>query len=169
MPLEQGIRFYIPLELTCCLLVAYCHEFINGKSYDGFVPPANREVSCLPSKFPAWLIITGESFENLSYLSSCLLSPRWKFWRIHSNLLQGIKSDLAYTKAQKYQGLPPETFYGLEAYGIHWAVAFLKKRAFSLVISKLKLLSFYDCTTWNSQKSYQLIHHQGIIRQVWEE
>ena len=40
---EIGIRFYIPLESTCCLLVAYCHEFLNRESYDGFVVPVERE------------------------------------------------------------------------------------------------------------------------------
>ena len=43
-------------------------------------------------------LITGRSFDKLSYLSSCLLSQRWRFQRIRSNLLQGIESDLAYTK-----------------------------------------------------------------------
>ena len=27
MLLQQGPRFYIPLESTCCLVTAYCHEF----------------------------------------------------------------------------------------------------------------------------------------------
>ena len=44
------------------------------------------------------LLIMGKSFENLSYLSSCLLSQRWRFRRIRSNLLRNIGSDLAYTK-----------------------------------------------------------------------
>ena len=34
----------------------------------------------------------------MSYLSSCLLSQRWRFWRTHSNVLKGIESDLACTK-----------------------------------------------------------------------
>ena len=44
-----------------------------------------------------WLI-TGRSFNNLSCLSSCSSSQRWKFRRICSNNLWGIESDLAYTK-----------------------------------------------------------------------
>ena len=43
-------------------------------------------------------LITGRSFDKLPYLSSCLLSQRWRFQRIRSNLLRGIESDLAYTK-----------------------------------------------------------------------
>ena len=35
-------RFFIPLESTCCLFVAYCHEFLNRESYDGFVVPIER-------------------------------------------------------------------------------------------------------------------------------
>ena len=44
MPLQQGIIFHIPLESTCCLLVAYCHEFLNRESSDGFVIPVEREL-----------------------------------------------------------------------------------------------------------------------------
>ena len=43
-------------------------------------------------------LITEKSFDNLSYLSSCLLSQRWRFRRMHSNILRGIESDLTYTK-----------------------------------------------------------------------
>ena len=38
-------RFYIPLELTCCLFGAYCHEFLNRESYDRFVVPLERELN----------------------------------------------------------------------------------------------------------------------------
>ena len=44
------------------------------------------------------LLITGRSFENFSYLSRCLLPQKWRFWRIRSNVLRGIESDLAYTR-----------------------------------------------------------------------
>ena len=43
-------------------------------------------------------LITGRSFEKLSYLSSSLLSQRRRLQRIRSNVLRGIESDLAYTK-----------------------------------------------------------------------
>ena len=43
-------------------------------------------------------LIPQKNFESLSYLSSCSLSQRWRFRRICSNVLQGIESDLAYTK-----------------------------------------------------------------------
>ena len=48
------------------------------------------------------LLIIGRSSKNLSYLSSCSLSQRWRFWRILSNVLREIKSDLAYTKVLRY-------------------------------------------------------------------
>ena len=44
MPLEQELKSYIPLESTCCLFVAYCHEFLNRESYDGFVLPVESEL-----------------------------------------------------------------------------------------------------------------------------
>ena len=59
------------------------------------------------------LLITGTSFENLSYLSSCSLSQRWKFWRIRSNVLRDIESDFAYTKVSG----AASQYIGLEAYG----------------------------------------------------
>ena len=43
-------------------------------------------------------LITGRSFENLCYLSSCSLSQRRRFRRIRTNVLRGIESDLPYTK-----------------------------------------------------------------------
>ena len=39
MPLQQVPRFYIPLQSTYCLFVAYFHEFRNRELYDGFVLP----------------------------------------------------------------------------------------------------------------------------------
>ena len=38
IPLQQGIIFFIPLESTCRLFVAYYHEFLNRESYDAFAP-----------------------------------------------------------------------------------------------------------------------------------
>ena len=43
-------------------------------------------------------LITGWSFENLSDLSSCLLSQRLRFQGIRSNVLRGNGSDVSYTK-----------------------------------------------------------------------
>ena len=43
-------------------------------------------------------LITGRSLGNLSYFSGWLLSQRWRFQRIRSNVLRGSESDLAYTK-----------------------------------------------------------------------
>ena len=58
-------------------------------------------------------LITERSFQNLLYLSSCSLSQRWRFWRILSNVLRGMESDLAYTKVL---GAFSQHVYGLEAY-----------------------------------------------------
>ena len=50
------------------------------------------------------------------------------------SVLRGIESDLVYTK---YQGPPPNTFYGLESYCSQLKVDCLKIGGFLLVISKL--------------------------------
>ena len=81
------------------------------------------------------LFITGRGFENLSYWSSCSLSQRWRFWRIRSNVLRAIESDLAYTKvsgvASQYILWSGSLWYPVRS-------SMLKsKRIFSLVISKL--------------------------------
>ena len=47
MPLQEGPKFYIPLELIC-LFVAYCHEFHKKESYDGLVLPVERELQKSP-------------------------------------------------------------------------------------------------------------------------
>ena len=49
-------------------------------------------------KSPNDSLITGRSIENLSYLSSFLLSQRWRLRRIRSNVLRGRESDLACTE-----------------------------------------------------------------------
>ena len=94
IPLQQVLRFCIPLESTCCLFVAHCYEFRNRKSYDRFVVPVKRDLK----KFPIWLNNHGKSFKKLSNLSSCLLLQRLRFRKIRSNVLWGIESDLVYTK-----------------------------------------------------------------------
>ena len=43
MPLQQVPRFYIPLESTCCLFVAYSNDY-DMESYDGFALPAEKEL-----------------------------------------------------------------------------------------------------------------------------
>ena len=44
VPLQQGPSFFIPLESIFCLFIAYCYEFRNRESYDGFVLPVEREL-----------------------------------------------------------------------------------------------------------------------------
>ena len=81
------------------------------------------------------LLITGRSFENLSYLWSCPLSQWWRFRRIRSNVLRNIESGLAYTKVSRVASQ-----YILRS-GSFWhslSSSMLKnKQIFSLVISKL--------------------------------
>ena len=78
------------------------------------------------------LLIIGRSFKNLS---SCSLSQRWRFWRIRSNVLRAIESDLAYTKvsgvASQYILWSGSLWYPVRS-------SMLKnKRIFSLVILAL--------------------------------
>ena len=99
------------------------------------------------------LLITGRSFDNLSYLRSFSSSRIWRFWRIHSNVLQGIESDLAYTKV-----------FGVASHYILWTgSSWYPVRGSTLrnkqyfFISNFKINGcFLDFTTWCSQESYQL-------------
>ena len=81
------------------------------------------------------LLITGRSFENLSYLSSCSLLQRSRFRRIRSNVLRNIESDLAYTEvsgvASKYILRSGSLWHPLSSSMPG------NKRIFSLVIPKL--------------------------------
>ena len=90
---QIGIRFYIPLESTCYLFVAYCHEFFNRKSYDGFVVPVERELQ----KPPIWLNNHWKKLREFVLFIKLFVTQRWRFWRIRSNVLRGTESDLAYT------------------------------------------------------------------------
>ena len=108
------------------------------------------------------LLITGWTFKNSSYLSSCLLPQRWRFQRIRSNKLQGIDSDLAYTKVSEF--VSRCIFQSGSLWHPLSSSMSKNKQIFSLVIGKLmSALSLYDCTNWCFQKSYQLIHHQRTI------
>ena len=86
-------------------------------------------------KSPIDSLITGRSIENLSYLSSCLLSQRWRLRRIRSNVLRGRESDLACTKVS---GVVSQH---ISRSGSFWdplsSSMFKNKRIFLLVISKL--------------------------------
>ena len=94
------------------------------------------------------LLIIGRNFENLSYLSNCSLSRRWRFWRIRSNVLWGIKSGFAYTKYRgrlaKVSGSPRKSI-GVASQYVLWSgslwytvrSSMLKnKRYFSFLISE---------------------------------
>ena len=80
-------------------------------------------------------LITGRSFKNLSYLSSCSLSQRLRFRRIRSNVLRGIESDLVQTKAS---AVASQCILRSRSLCHPLSSSMLKnKRIFSLVISKL--------------------------------
>ena len=66
------MKFDIPLESTCYLFVAYCHEFFNRESYDEFVVSVKKELQNLLFD----LLIIRRGFENVSDLSSSSLSQR---------------------------------------------------------------------------------------------
>ena len=114
------------------------------------------------------LLITGTSFENLSYLSSCSLSQSWRFRRIRSNVLRYTESVFAYTKVS---GVSSQYILRSRSLWHPLSSSMLEnKRIFSLVISKLMpAFCLWLYRTWCSLKSYQLIHHQRIIWGVWEE
>ena len=95
IPLQRGIRFYIFLESTF-LFVAYYQTFLTVTMDLLYLLKENFKNILFD------LLITGRSFENLPYLWSCLLSQRWRSWRIRSNVLRGIESDLAYTKVSGF-------------------------------------------------------------------
>ena len=96
-------------------------------------------------------LITGKSFKNLLYLSSCWMSQRRRFKRIRSNVLRGIESDLAYIKVSKVVSQ-----YILQS-GSLW----------------YPLSSRYDCTTWyiiNYGTQLNFISVEYLIKDVvfWE-
>ena len=136
----QGPKCYIPLKSACSLFVTYYREFHNRESKIArwiFSPRWKRtlKISHLTlswrrtGKLMDWFLYdnglhhervnslkTGGSFENLSHLSSCSLSQRWRFQRKHSNVSWGIDARIGCTKLS---GSSPNIFYGLEAYGTH--------------------------------------------------
>ena len=70
MPVEQEIRFYVPLELSCCLSTAMS-SLTGNHTIDLFYLLKENFKNLLFG-----LLITGRGFENLSYLSSCSFSQR---------------------------------------------------------------------------------------------
>ena len=99
------------------------------------------------------LLITGSSFENLIYLSSCSLSQRWRFL----NVLQSNEWDLTYTNvsgvASQYILWSGSLWYPIRSRMLKTNQLFF--------ISSFKINTwFVDCTTWYSEKSYRLIRHK---------
>ena len=116
------------LNRACCLFVTFHHEFRNREWNDRFVLPFEKELINLLFE----LLITQRKLENLSYLSSRLLSQRWWFRRIHSNVLRNIESDLAYTLViSQYILRSGSLWYPLST------SMFKDKQIFLLVVSKL--------------------------------
>ena len=112
MPLQQRIRFYIPLESTCCYLLRTTMSSLTGNhTMDLFY-------------------LLKESFKNLLFdllaregaLRICLI---YQVVRSHKDqdseeyartYYEALNQTLL---TQKYRGSPPNTFYGLEAYVTH--------------------------------------------------
>ena len=87
LPTQTGLSF------IRCLLPCVLQKGITDSLLDLFCPSKENFINLLFNS-----LIKGRSFENLSYLSSCLLSQRWKFQRISSNALRGIELDIACIK-----------------------------------------------------------------------
>ena len=99
-----------PTQIGLLLPTTMSSVIGNHRPVDRFFLLIERELKNLLFN----LLITERSFKNLSYLSSCLFSRRWRFRRIRSNVSQGIESD---TACRKVSGVSPSTFYGLETCG----------------------------------------------------
>ena len=111
------------------------------------------------------LLITGRSFENLSYLSSFLLTQRLRFRRIRSSVLRGIESDLACIKVSRVASQ-----YILWSGSLWYPVrsSVLKNRGFfSLIFSKLMpAFSTVQLGTFRHNQTYPGIiqAYSGIFR-----
>ena len=134
----MGIRFYNPLELTCCLFFAYCHEFINS-----MVPYTWTELQ----KSTVWLINYWKELREFVLFIKLFVITKMN---ILKNLLRGIESDLAYTKAS-----------GVASQYILWSRSLWhpvrssmrkNKRHFSLVI--LKLMSAFSTVQLDLAKNH---------------
>ena len=94
MPLQQGIRFICLLNrlVVYSLPTAMSYSTVNH-TMDLFYLLKEGFKNLLFD-----LLITGRSFEDLSYLSSCSQSQRGRIQRIRSNVIPVIESDIAYTE-----------------------------------------------------------------------
>ena len=97
----------------------------NNTFVDGFVLPDERKL--YKSLFNS--LITGRSFENLSYLSSCSLSQRWRFQRIRSNLLRNIQSDVAHSVPLKTSFLQGDKLFWENLWGVVFYMGVLMIRS----------------------------------------
>ena len=111
------------------------------------------------------LLITGKSFENLSYLSSCSLSQKWRFSRLRSKVLLGIEPDLACTKvsmvASQYLLWSGSLWYPLisgmvKNKGIFSLVIWELMPAFSLWLYNLVLQKIISINTSSQNNSRSL-------------
>ena len=120
--LSHSNRFVIYSMFTAMSSLIGNHRFVGG-----FFFPVKR---VLKLSLFNWLI-TARSFRNLSRLSSCSFSQRFRFRRIRSNISQGTESD---SVCIKLSGASPSAFYGVEAYSYGMPK---NKRNVSLEISNL--------------------------------
>ena len=113
---QIGIRFYIPLESTCFLFVAYCHEFFNRKSYDGLVVPVERELQ----KPPIWLINHWKKLREFVLFIKLFVITKMKI----------LKNTLEHITRHWIRPYLHNTFYGLETYGALSKSSILKNSGF---------------------------------------
>ena len=73
----------IPLESTCCLFVAYYHEFLNRESYNRLVLSVEKELS----KFSIWLIYHEKELSEFVLFIKLLVVTKMK---IPKNALERI-------------------------------------------------------------------------------
>ena len=100
---NSGIDLVVVLEYTFFQLCSNAEQISArlarfGRSF------VNRRAVVLTNhtSYTAFLLdvrcVVSRTFENLSCLSSCSLSQKWRFRRIRLNVARGIESIFAYTK-----------------------------------------------------------------------
>ena len=112
MPMQQGPRFYILLELSW-LFDAHCYEFRDRESYSGFVLPVEENLLLKISYLTYWSWQGASRICFIYQVVHCLKGDSVEYAGMY---YEALNQNLL---VQKYRGSYPNTFYGLEAYGTH--------------------------------------------------
>ena len=99
---NSNVISYSNRFVICSLPIAMSYVIGNHRFVNRFALSVEREFK----RFLFNSVITGRSFENLSCLSSLLLSQRLRFRGIRSKVSQGIESDIV----ENYWGERGECF-----------------------------------------------------------